>query len=184
MNDESGAPVALRRRVVSGMDGFFALSRLNASAIASTRALPRRPKPLLTRRFSCEYGARQLQLTVSHGPISLNEALPSAFSPVNRYAVAVLSLGLPSAFRSSPSNECVGSADWYRKIGATSMPKGASTIAESETRWRASVRVSGASCTSPNGLRMSCTRFASVSSAELPMMLVALASVYDPLTSR
>src|SRR5205085_10411436 len=37
---------------------------------------PARPNPLLTRRFSCENGARQLQLTVFHAPMSLNVADP------------------------------------------------------------------------------------------------------------
>src|SRR6185503_6216230 len=111
MNDVSGTPAPLRRRVVGMMNGFFAFRRLNTSAIASTRAPAPSWKPLLTRRFICEYGARQLQLTVSHGPMFLKVALPSAFSPVYRNAAAVLSLAFPSAFKSRPSNEWVGSAD-------------------------------------------------------------------------
>ena len=56
MNEVSGAPVAPRRRVVSGMNGFFALSRLNTSAIASMRDEPAcSPKLLLIRRFNWEY---------------------------------------------------------------------------------------------------------------------------------
>src|SRR5262245_27020144 len=134
MNDAIGAPVALNRRVVRGMNGFLALSRLNTSAIASTRAEPASWKPRLTRRFNCEYGARRLQFTVSHEPLCSNLAVPSAFKPVYRYAFAVLSFTLPSVLKSRPSNVCVGSADWYRNIGATSMPNGASTIALSDTR--------------------------------------------------
>src|SRR4029453_3962710 len=134
MNDASGAPVALNRRVVRGMKGFFAFRRLNTSAIASTRADPASWNPRLMRRFNCEYGARRLQFTVSHEPLCSNFAVPSAFKPVYRYAFAVLSFTLPSALKSIPSKVCVGSADWYRKIGATSTPNGASTMALSETR--------------------------------------------------
>src|SRR5258706_12023318 len=112
MNDESAAPPALSRRVVSGIDGFFALNKLKTSAIASTRAEPATWNARLTRRFNWENGARQLQLTVSHEPSCLNVAVPSALRPVYRYALAVLSLTVPSAFRSSPSNVWVGSADW------------------------------------------------------------------------
>ena len=75
-------PAALARCEVIGSAGFLALNRLNTSAIASTRALPLRRNDLLRRRFSCENGARRLQLTFSHGPTSSKVAVPSSFSPV------------------------------------------------------------------------------------------------------
>src|SRR5258705_146422 len=62
-----------------------------------------------------------------------------------------------------------------------SMPAGPSTIALSEVRCRASLRVDGASCTGPNGLLMSWTRLASVSSDALPISLVDVDIVYDAL---
>src|SRR5262245_53387002 len=116
MNEDKGVPLALRRRVVNGSDGFLALNRLNTSAIASTWVSPSALKLRLTLRFNCENGARRLQLTVLHGPASSYVATPMAFKPVYRYASAVLSFRLLSALRSSPSNEWVGSADRYTKI--------------------------------------------------------------------
>ena len=52
MNDVSGAPAPLRRRVDTGMNGFFALKRLNTSPIASMRAEPPAWNARLTRRFN------------------------------------------------------------------------------------------------------------------------------------
>ena len=75
-------PAALTRCEVIGSAGFLALNRLNTSAIASTRALPLMRIDLLRRRFNCENAARRLQLTFSHGPISLNVAVPSSLRPV------------------------------------------------------------------------------------------------------
>ena len=75
-------PAALTRCEVIGSAGFFALNRLKISPIASIRALPLIRIDLLSRRFSCENGARRLQLTFSHAPISLNVAVPSSLRPV------------------------------------------------------------------------------------------------------
>ena len=54
-------PVDDRRCVVKGMNGFFALKRLKTSPIASTRTFLHTANDRLTRRFSCEKGARRLQ---------------------------------------------------------------------------------------------------------------------------
>jgi hypothetical protein len=51
------------------------------------------------------------------------------------------------------------------------------------SRWRASVRVDGPFCTSPNGSRTSWIRFESSSSDAEPTTLVALDSVYHALRS-
>ena len=82
MNPEFGVVAFRSLRVVSGMNGFFALNRLKTSAMASTLAALRSPNDRLTRRFSCEKGARRLQLTVSHGPCYSNVAVPLSLRPV------------------------------------------------------------------------------------------------------
>ena len=82
MKEASGTPAGETRCVVRGMNGFLALKTLKTSAITSTRETRQKGNSRLTLRFNCENGARRLQFTVSHGPISSNVATPESFSPV------------------------------------------------------------------------------------------------------